>query len=109
AVTTSSSFRVGQCSMFRSAASSRSMSRPWDGSVRQRVPSDLSVAQRLALVLLRAYKLLLSPLFTGACRFHPSCSTYMAEAVRTHGAAEGLWLGVRRLARCHPLGSSGFD
>jgi uncharacterized protein len=85
------------------------MSRPWDGSVRQRVPSDLSVAQRLALVLLRAYKLLLSPLFTGACRFHPSCSTYMAEAVRTHGAAEGLWLGVRRLARCHPLGSSGFD
>jgi uncharacterized protein len=85
------------------------MSRTWDGSVRQREPGELAVPQRAALALLRGYKLLLSPLFTGACRFHPSCSTYMAEAIRTHGVVEGVWLGVRRLARCHPLGSSGFD
>ena len=85
------------------------MSRPWDDSVRQRERGELSVAQRTALGVLRGYKLLLSPLFTGACRFHPSCSTYMAEAIRTHGAVEGVWLGLRRLARCHPLGSSGFD
>ena len=79
------------------------MSRPWVGSVRQRVSSDQSVAQRLALALLRAYKLLLSPLFTGACRFHPSCSTYMAEAVRMHGVAEG---GMARRPPTGPLPSS---
>jgi len=67
------------------------------------------MAARAALAALRAYKLLLSPLFTGACRFHPSCSTYMAEAIRLHGVTRGGWLGLRRLARCHPFGSSGFD
>jgi hypothetical protein len=61
------------------------------------------------LAALRAYKLLLSPLFAGSCRFVPSCSDYMAEAVRHHGACHGFWLGMRRLARCHPLGSSGYD
>ena len=85
------------------------MSGPWDCSVRQRDRGDLRLSQRLALGALRAYKLLISPLFTGACRFHPSCSTYMAEAIRTHGVVEGVWLGIRRLSRCHPLGSSGFD
>jgi putative membrane protein insertion efficiency factor len=85
------------------------MSRPWDGSVRQHAYGDLRPSQRFALGVLRAYKLLISPLFTGACRFHPSCSTYMAQAIRTHGTVDGVWLGLRRLARCHPLGSSGFD
>jgi uncharacterized protein len=85
------------------------MSRPWDGSVRQRDRGELRLPRQLALGALRAYKLLLSPLFTGACRFHPSCSTYMADAIRTHGVVKGIWLGIRRLARCHPLGSSGFD
>jgi putative membrane protein insertion efficiency factor len=85
------------------------MSRPWDGSVRQRDRGELRLPQQLSLGALRAYKLLFSPLFTGACRFHPSCSTYMADAIRTHGAIKGIWLGIRRLSRCHPLGSSGFD
>jgi putative membrane protein insertion efficiency factor len=48
-------------------------------------------------------------LFAGSCRFVPSCSDYMAEAVRVHGAVRGVWLGVRRLARCHPLCQHGFD
>src|SRR5687767_8441568 len=61
------------------------------------------------LVLLRGYQLLLSPLFAGSCRFFPSCSNYMAEAVRTHGAWRGTWLGCRRLLRCHPLGGHGVD
>ena len=68
-----------------------------------------SLAVRAALALLRAYKLLLSPLFTGACRFTPSCSDYMTDALREHGLASGAWLGLKRLARCQPFGGHGFD
>jgi hypothetical protein len=71
--------------------------------------AEPSLAVRAALALLRGYKLLLSPLFTGACRFSPSCSDYMAGALREHGLASGTWLGLRRLARCHPFGGHGFD
>ena len=71
--------------------------------------AEPSLAVRAALAMLGAYKLLLSPLFTGACRFTPSCSDYMAGALREHGLATGTWLGVRRLLRCHPLGGHGFD
>ena len=67
------------------------------------------LAGSLVLGLLRAYKLLISPLFTGSCRFHPSCADYMSEAVHVHGAVNGVWLGMRRLWRCHPFGSHGFD
>jgi len=69
----------------------------------------LSLAQRAALALLTLYKVLISPLFTGSCRFVPSCSDYAREAVMLHGAARGTWLAARRLSRCHPLGSSGLD
>ena len=61
------------------------------------------------LVLLRVYKLIVSPLFTGSCRFHPSCSDYMAEAVARFGAMRGAWLGFRRLIRCLPFGGHGYD
>jgi uncharacterized protein len=64
---------------------------------------------RAVLAALRGYKLVLSPLFAGSCRFMPSCSMYMSEAVTRHGAGRGVWLGLIRLLRCHPLGSSGFD
>ena len=64
---------------------------------------------RAALVVLRAYKLGLSPLFTGSCRFTPSCSDYMAGAIREHGLLRGAGLGVRRLLRCHPFGGHGYD
>ena len=67
------------------------------------------VAARAVLAALRLYKTLLSPFFTGSCRYLPSCSDYMAEAVERHGAAAGTALGLRRLSRCHPLGGSGFD
>jgi len=66
-------------------------------------------AATVVLVLLEAYKLIFSPFFGGACRFHPSCSTYMAEAVRTHGAVSGTWMGLRRIAGCRPFGRYGFD
>jgi len=66
-------------------------------------------ARVVVLGLLKAYKILISPLFTGCCRFQPSCSDYMSEAVMCHGAARGLYLGIRRLLRCHPLGGHGID
>jgi len=71
--------------------------------------APLNLAQRLALALLNLYKMLLSPLFTGSCRFLPSCSDYAREAVTAHGVVKGTWLAARRLSRCHPLGSSGLD
>jgi putative membrane protein insertion efficiency factor len=63
----------------------------------------------MALRALRGYKVLVSPLFSGSCRYLPSCSDYMAEAIERHGLAAGLGLGVHRLCRCHPLGGSGHD
>lgn len=63
----------------------------------------------LLILLVRAYQVVLSPLFSGCCRFEPSCSNYMIEALRIHGVAKGLYLGVKRLLRCHPFGKSGYD
>jgi putative membrane protein insertion efficiency factor len=63
----------------------------------------------LAIALIRLYQLALSPWMGGACRHHPSCSEYAREAVERHGAGRGLWLATRRLVRCHPLGTSGYD
>ena len=62
----------------------------------------------LALLLLGAYQRLISPAFRGCCRFTPSCSEYARQAIVRHGW-KGVWPAVRRLLRCHPLGSSGFD
>jgi putative membrane protein insertion efficiency factor len=62
---------------------------------------------------IHAYRLLVSPLMPGSCRFSPSCSAYALDALDQHGPVKGLWLTARRLARCHPIswlgGSSGFD
>ena len=55
------------------------------------------------LALVRAYQLLLRPVFPAACRFEPSCSLYALDAVRRHGAARGLWLALKRLSCCHPF------
>jgi hypothetical protein len=64
---------------------------------------------RLGLILVRSYQLLLAPFTGGACRFEPSCSAYAVTAVETHGLMRGLAFALRRVARCHPLGSAGFD
>jgi uncharacterized protein len=63
----------------------------------------------LLVWLLRAYQLLLSPMLGQNCRFYPSCSNYAIEALRTHGAARGGWLAVRRVCRCHPWNAGGVD
>lgn len=85
------------------------MTEPSSDAARPHAVPGRALAGLIVLGLLRAYKITLSPLFAGSCRFQPSCSDYMAEAVRTHGAIRGVWLGVRRLARCHPFGRYGVD
>lgn len=69
----------------------------------------MTVAQRLALVSVHSYQLLLSPFAGGACRFEPSCSRYAVEAITIHGAVRGSWLAVRRVSRCHPFSRAGVD
>ena len=64
---------------------------------------------RLLILSIRFYQKFISPLFPGVCRFRPTCSQYMIEAIRTHGLCKGLYLGIRRLLRCHPWGGSGYD
>jgi putative membrane protein insertion efficiency factor len=65
--------------------------------------------QTIVVAVLRAYKLVISPLLPSACRFAPTCSEYMLDAVKMHGVARGIWLGVKRLGRCHPFCDGGYD
>lgn len=65
--------------------------------------------ERLALALITLYRRVFSPLKPPTCRFHPSCSAYTRDAIIRHGLAKGCWLGVKRLARCHPWHPGGYD
>lgn len=62
-----------------------------------------------AILLLRGYKLLISPLLGQRCRFHPSCSVYTMEAIERFGVVRGSWLGAKRVGRCHPFHPGGLD
>jgi putative membrane protein insertion efficiency factor len=69
-----------------------------------------SVGVCVALFALRCYKAYLSVLFGGTCRFEPTCSQYAYQAIERFGVLRGMWLGGKRLARCHPFsGKFGFD
>jgi putative membrane protein insertion efficiency factor len=57
----------------------------------------------------RAYRLLLSPWIGNSCRFQPTCSAYALEALEKHGPIKGSWMAAKRIGRCHPLGSDGYD
>ena len=63
----------------------------------------------LLIGLLKAYRLVVSPLYGNVCRYYPSCSAYALIAVQRHGAARGSWLAARRLLRCHPWARGGYD
>lgn len=67
------------------------------------------IMRSLALFLLRCYKRFLSPLLPPMCRFEPTCSVYTMQAVEKYGVVRGVWLGMRRLARCHPFNPGGWD
>ena len=65
--------------------------------------------KRVALGLIRLYKLTLSPVMLPSCRFVPTCSEYTYEAIARYGFLKGVWLGARRLASCHPFHRGGYD
>jgi uncharacterized protein len=68
---------------------------------------------KLLIFLIKFYQMVFSPileqLFGKACRFTPTCSQYTIEALEKFGTVKGLWLGIKRFARCHPFGGSGYD
>ncbi|WP_455836106.1 membrane protein insertion efficiency factor YidD [Pseudarthrobacter siccitolerans] len=68
-----------------------------------------NLPRNILILLLKAYRKVVSPLYGQVCRFFPSCSAYALEAITVHGAVKGSWLAVRRLARCHPWNAGGVD
>lgn len=64
---------------------------------------------RVLMRAIRGYKHLVSPYLGKNCRYYPTCSSYTLEALETHGFWRGSWLGTRRVGRCHPFHSGGFD
>lgn len=67
------------------------------------------MVRQAALAALKGYQWLISPLLPPACRFEPTCSSYAYQAIARHGLAKGLWLALKRLARCHPFCHGGYD
>ena len=65
--------------------------------------------KKIVLFLIRCYQVLLSPLLGGHCRFYPTCSNYTYEAIKKHGLLKGIFLGGKRLLKCHPFHPGGVD
>ncbi len=61
------------------------------------------------IILIQAYRYLLSPLLGSHCRYTPSCSQYSIEAIESHGVIKGLWLALKRVGSCHPWHEGGYD
>lgn len=71
--------------------------------------SNFSPLGRIAILLIRFYQIFISPMLGQHCRFYPSCSQYTLEAIKEWGFFKGIWLGIKRISRCHPLNPGGFD
>lgn len=69
----------------------------------------MNVAQKFLIYLVFLYRRYLRRFVAARCRYRPTCSEYMIQAIQIHGAWKGLYLGIRRLLRCNPYGSSGYD
>ncbi len=65
--------------------------------------------KRCLLLAIKLYQMVVSPYLPSSCRYAPTCSHYSQEAVQRYGAVKGGWIGIKRLARCHPFGGKGFD
>ena len=69
----------------------------------------MTILRAVLILPIRLYQWTISPLLGVNCRYAPSCSAYAIEAIATHGALRGGWLGAKRILRCHPWGGSGYD
>jgi hypothetical protein len=72
----------------------------------------ISIIKLLAfpfILIIKIYQLLISPILPANCRYQPTCSHYTVEALKKYGIFKGGWLGIKRISRCHPWGSSGYD
>lgn len=63
----------------------------------------------LCILFIRFYQLFISPLFPPTCRFYPTCSQYAIEAIQKRGVLRGVWLAIKRIAKCHPFHPGGYD
>lgn len=67
------------------------------------------IFKKICLLLIKFYRLYISPLKPRVCRFYPSCSQYTYEAVERYGIVHGLYMGLKRILRCHPFNPGGYD
>ena len=65
--------------------------------------------RKLLIILIQAYRYLLSSWLGNNCRYTPTCSQYALEAIETHGSMKGLWLAFKRVSSCHPWHAGGYD
>jgi hypothetical protein len=79
------------------------------GSIGATLGNGGGTMDKILIGLVRGYQLLLSPLVGHNCRFQPTCSHYMIEAIQRFGVMRGTWLGIRRISRCHPWHEGGID
>ena len=69
----------------------------------------LLLPRNLSVLALRLYRAVISPLYGDVCRYYPSCSFYALQAIQQYGVVRGSWMGMRRIARCHPWAVGGVD
>ncbi|MGK0365163.1 MAG: putative membrane protein insertion efficiency factor [Saprospiraceae bacterium] len=67
------------------------------------------IFQQIIILPIRFYQQIISPIIGPSCRYQPTCSHYMVQAIQEWGVLKGLWLGIKRIGRCHPWGSHGHD
>jgi len=65
--------------------------------------------RNVLVAILRLYRAVISPLYGDVCRYYPSCSSYAMQSIQHYGVIRGIWMGTRRLARCHPWAEGGID
>ena len=69
----------------------------------------MNILTRILIVLIKGYKLIISPYLGPSCRYLPTCSEYSIEALKTYGLLKGTFISLKRILSCHPWGSGGFD
>ncbi|MEA3485100.1 MAG: membrane protein insertion efficiency factor YidD [Candidatus Aerophobetes bacterium] len=69
----------------------------------------MKIARRVGVGLIIFYQKCISPSISPRCRFYPTCSEYTLQAIKKYGLTKGIWLGIKRIIRCHPFSQGGYD